>query len=182
MKGVEIRILGEGMKELPPGEDGEICVSGPCVMMEYFGNPEETSKTLEKDAEGRIWLHTGDTGHKDEDGYIYFVQRKKRMIVTNGFCVYPSQIENVFDGHPRVAQSCVVGVPDRRKGQKIKLFIVPKGEYGEDELREELTAFASENVAKYALPYEIEFRESLPHTKLGKIAYRELEEEVLRSL
>ena len=116
----------------------------------------------------------------DEDGFIYFKQRIKRMIVTSGYNVYPSQLENIFDAHPLVQMSCVIGVPDPLKIQKVKAFIMLKpGELPSEENRETLMAYARKNIAKYALPYDIEFRQELPKTLVGKVAYRVLEEEEL---
>ncbi len=165
-------------EEVDPNLEGEICISGPSVMMCYIDNPEETAQTLRRHADGRIWLHTGDLGTMDPDGFIYFRQRIKRMIVTSGYNVYPSQLENIIDGHEKVLYSCVVGVKDPYKMQKVKAFVVlrPSVEPN-DAVREELMAHCRENIAKYAMPYEIEFREELPKTLVGKVAYRVLEEE-----
>ena len=167
-------------EELPFGEAGEICLAGPTVMLGYLDHPEETARTLRKHADGLTWVHTGDLGTMDEDGFIYFKQRIKRMIVTSGYNVYPSQLENIFDAHPLVQMSCVIGVPDPLKIQKVKAFIMLKpGELPSEENRETLMAYARKNIAKYALPYDIEFRQELPKTLVGKVAYRVLEEEEL---
>ncbi len=112
--------------EVPYGEDGEICLCGPSVMVGYMNNEAETSNTLRTHADGNVWLHTGDLGKMDEDGFIYFKQRIKRMIITSGYNVYPSQIENVLDAHPKVQMSCVIDVKDPYKMQKVKAFIVLK--------------------------------------------------------
>lgn len=165
-------------EELPYGEDGEICLSGPTTMMEYVGHPEETAQTLQIHADGRKWVHTGDLGHMDEDGFIYFKQRIKRMIITSGYNVYPSQLENILDAHELVQMSCIIGVPDPIKVQKIKAFVMLKPDVEpSDENREVLFDYCKKNIAKYALPYDIEFREQLPKTLVGKVAYRVLEEE-----
>lgn len=165
-------------EELPYGEDGEICLSGPTTMMEYVGHPEETAQTLQIHADGRKWVHTGDLGHMDEDGFIYFKQRIKRMIITSGYNVYPSQLENILDAHELVQMSCIIGVPDPIKVQKIKAFVMLKPDVEpSDENREILFDYCKKNIAKYALPYDIEFREQLPKTLVGKVAYRVLEEE-----
>ena len=112
----------------------------------------------------------------DEDGFIYFKQRIKRMIVTSGYNVYPSQLENIFDAHPLVQMSCVIGVPDELKIQKVKAFIMLKpGAAPSEENKAVLMAYARKNIAKYALPYDIEFREELPKTLVGKVAYRILD-------
>ena len=164
--------------EVPYGEEGEICLSGPTMMMEYVNHPEETKNTLKKHADGLTWVHTGDLGKMDEDGYIYFRQRIKRMIVTSGYNVYPGQIENILDTHEKVHLSCVIGVPDPYKMQKIKAFVVLRpGIQATDTVKEELLAHCKKNIIRYAVPYDIEFRESLPKTLVGKVAYRVLEEE-----
>lgn len=168
-------------EELPYGEEGEICLSGPTVMMEYVGHPEETANTLRTHADSLTWVHTGDLGKMDEDGFIYFRQRIKRMIVTSGYNVYPSQIENILDAHDAVHMSCVIGVPDPLKMQKVKAFVMLKpGFEASAETKQELLAYCRKHVAKYAMPYDIEFRAELPKTLVGKVAYRILEEEELR--
>ena len=165
-------------EEVEPNIEGEICISGPSVMMCYIDNPEETAQTLRRHADGRIWCHTGDLGTMDADGFIYFRQRIKRMIITSGYNVYPSQLENIIDGHEKVLYSCVVGVKDKYKMQKVKAYVVLRPEYKpSDEIKEELMAHCRKHIAKYAMPYEIEFREELPKTLVGKVAYRVLEEE-----
>lgn len=165
-------------EEVPPNTDGEICISGPTVMLGYVDNPEETAHTLRRHVEGRIWLHTGDLGFMDADGFVYFRQRIKRMIVTSGYNVYPSQLENIIDGHPKVLLSCVIGVKDPYKIQKVKAFVVLRpGIEPTQEVKEELLAYCREHIAKYAMPYDIEFRPELPKTLVGKVAYRVLEEE-----
>ena len=165
-------------EELPYGEEGEICLSGPTMMMEYVNHPQETADTLRKHADGLTWVHTGDLGMMDKDGFIYFRQRMKRMIVTSGYNVYPSQIENLLDSHEYVHLSCVIGVKDPYKMQKVKAFVVLKpGVEESEEVRAALMEFCRKNIAKYAMPYEIEFRADLPKTLVGKVAYRILEEE-----
>ena len=165
-------------EELPANTDGEICISGPTVMLGYMDNPQETAQTLRRHPEGRIWLHTGDLGRMDQDGFIYFRQRIKRMIVTSGYNVYPSQLENVIDGHEKVLLSCVIGVKDPYRVQRVKAYVVPMpGVEPTEELKEELLAYCAKHIAKYAIPREIEFRTELPKTLVGKVAYRVLEEE-----
>ncbi len=165
-------------EELPYGEDGEICLSGPTVMMEYVNHPEETAQTLQIHKDGRKWVHTGDLGNMDEDGFIYFKQRIKRMIVTSGYNVYPSQLENVLDAHELVQMSCIIGVPDPIKMQRVKAFVMLKpGVEGTEENKKILIDYCKKNIAKYAIPYDIEFRDQLPKTLVGKVAYRVLEEE-----
>ena len=164
--------------EVPYGQEGEICLAGPTVMMEYVNHPQETADTLRKHADGLTWVHTGDLGVMDKDGYIYFRQRIKRMIVTSGYNVYPSQIEGILDKNECVHMSCVIGVKDPYKMQKVKAFIVLKPGYEPtDETREKIMDYCRKHIAKYALPYEIEFRDELHKTLVGKVAYRILEEE-----
>ena len=164
--------------EVDPNIEGEICISGPSVMLGYIDNPEETAQTLRRHADGRIWVHTGDLGTMDADGFIYFRQRIKRMIITSGYNVYPSQLENIIDSHEKVLLSCVVGVKDKYKMQKVKAYVVLRpGVEPTDEVRAELMDYCRQRIAKYAMPYEIEFREELPKTLVGKVAYRVLEEE-----
>ena len=165
-------------KEAPYGTDGEICLRGPSVMVGYLGHEEENANTLQVHEDGHVWLHTGDLGMMDEQGFIYFRQRIKRMIITSGYNVYPSQLENIIDAIEEVQMSCVIGVPDPYKMQKIKAFIMLKNGYEEtEELREKIKAHCRKHIARYALPYAYEFRSELPKTLVGKIAYTQLEKE-----
>ncbi len=164
--------------EVEPNVEGEICVSGPTVMMGYMDNPEETAGALKRHYDGRIWLHTGDLGYMDQDGFVYFRQRMKRMIITSGYNVYPSQLENIIDGHEKVLLSCVIGVKDPYRVQRVKAYVVPMpGVEPTEELKAELMEYCSKHIAKYAMPREMEFRKELPKTLVGKVAYRVLEEE-----
>ncbi len=164
--------------EVPYGTEGEIVISGPTVMMGYMNNPKETALTLQEHADGLVWLHTGDLGIMDEDGFIYFKQRLKRMIVTSGYNVYPSQLENIIDAHEAVLLSTVIGVKDDYKGQKIKAFIVLKDDVKvTEEVKQSVIEHCKKNIAKYALPYEYEFRSELPKTLVGKVAFKVLEAE-----
>ena len=163
---------------VPYGEEGEIILRGPSVMKGYLNNPQETERTLRRLADGNIWLYTGDLGKMDEEGYVYFSQRIKRMIITNGYNVYPSQIENVIDGCDEVAYSCVIGVKDPRRIQRIRAYVVLKeGFEPSEETRMSIMEQLAVHIASYALPKEIIFRESLPKTLVGKVAFRILEEE-----
>lgn len=165
-------------EEVPYGEEGEMCISGPSVMLEYAGQPEETAATLKRHADGRIWLHSGDLGVMDEDGFIYFKQRAKRMIISSGYNVYPSQLENIIDGHEAVQMSCCIGVPDPYRIQKVKAFIMLRPDVeNTPEVLDSIREHCKKNIAKYAMPYDFEIRESLPKTLVGKVAYRELEAE-----
>ena len=137
-----------------------------------------TADTLRRHSDGRLWLHTADLGHMDADGFVYFHQRLKRMIVTSGYNVYPSQLENVLDSHDKVLLSCVIGVKDPYRIQRVKAYVVPMpGIAPSDALKEEILAYCAQRIAKYAMPRELEFRQELPKTLVGKVAYRTLEEE-----
>ncbi|MBQ8202813.1 MAG: AMP-binding protein [Clostridia bacterium] len=169
-------------KELPYGEEGEILLAGPTVMMEYMGHPEETAKTLRTHADGLTWVYTGDLGTMDEQGFVYFKGRAKRMIVSSGYNIYPAQLENILDAHELVQMSCVIGVPDSYKMQKVKAFVklVPNAQPNE-ETKQILMDYCRDNIAKYAMPYDLVFKEDMPKTLVGKVAYRVLEEEELKA-
>ncbi|MBQ7975594.1 MAG: AMP-binding protein [Clostridia bacterium] len=179
-----IKIVEPGTDtELPYGEEGEILLSGPTVMKEYMNCPEETANTLRTHSDGLTWVYTGDLGYMDAEGFIYFKGRAKRMIITSGYNVYPAQMENVFDAHPAVQMSCVIGVPDEYKKQKIKAFIkLSAGYEPTEETKQLLLEYCKKNFAKYAMPCDIEFREDLPKTLVGKVAYRQLENEELAKI
>ena len=181
---VYIKIVAPGTdRELPYGQEGEILLAGPTVMKEYMKHPEETAQTLRRHADGLTWVYTGDLGVMDEEGFIFFKGRAKRMIVSSGYNVYPAQIENILDAHDKVQMSCVIGVPDSYKMQKVKAFVKPAaGVPANEQTKKELLDYCSRHIAKYAMPYDIEFREDLPKTLVGKVAYRVLEEEELEKL
>lgn len=165
-------------EEQERGEEGEIILTGPTLMLGYLDNPEETAAALRKMPDGRTWLFTGDLGYMDEDGYVYFRQRIKRMIITNGYNVYPGQVENVIDSCPEVAYSCVIGVKDPRRMQRVRAYVVLRdGVPANDVTKEKILERLREYVAGYAIPREILFRDELPKTLVGKVAYRVLEEE-----
>ena len=164
--------------EVPYGQEGEIVLSGPTVMKGYLYNEKETKETLKKHKDGMVWLHTGDLGYMDSKGYVYFKQRLKRIIISSGYNLYPQRIENVIDELPFVLMSCVIGVDHQYKVQVAKAFVVLKDDVEPNEnIRNEIFSHCAKNLAKYSLPYEIEFRDSLPKTLVGKVAYRKLEEE-----
>ena len=165
-------------EEVPYGTEGEILVSGPMIMREYLGHPDETAQTLRKHADGLTWLYTGDLGKMDEDGFVYFLGRIKRMIVSSGYNIYPAQIENIFDSCDLVSMSCCIGVPDDYRMHRIKVFVVPAaGVEPSKATKEAILQYASKRIARYAMPKDLEFRAELPKTKVGKVAYRVLEEE-----
>ena len=181
---VYIKIVAPGTdRELPYGTEGEILLAGPTVMKEYMKHPQETAQTLRHHADGLTWVYTGDLGVMDEEGFIFFKGRAKRMIISSGYNVYPAQIENILDAHDLVQMSCVIGVPDSYKMQKVKAFVkLAAGVPANDATKQELLDYCRKRIAKYAMPYDIEFREDLPKTLVGKVAYRVLEEEELKKL
>jgi long-chain acyl-CoA synthetase len=165
------------------GEEGEICVAGPAVMMGYLDQPEETADTLKKHADGRIWLHTGDIGSMDADGFFYFKLRQKRMIKSSGMNVYPAQVEDILYKHPQVRDACVVGVPDEAQVQAVKAFVVLKNpDEASPEMEKELINFCRDHLIKWSCPRSIEFRSDLPKTLVGKVAFNVLEKEEIAKL
>ena len=165
-------------EEVPYGTEGEILLAGPTVMKGYLDNPEETAQTLRRHADGLTWVYTGDLGTMDTEGFIYFRGRAKRMIISSGYNIYPGQLENILDAHEKVQMSCIIGVPDPYRMQAVKAFVMLKPGVGaNDETKEELLAYCPKHIAKYAIPKDIEFRDELPKTLVGKVAYRVLEEE-----
>lgn len=179
-----IKIVEPGTdKELPYGEEGEILLAGPTVMKEYMNHPDETQNTLRTHADGLTWVYTGDLGVMDSEGFIYFKGRAKRMIISSGYNVYPAQLENILDAHEAIQMSCVIGVPDPYKMQKVKAFVkLASGYEPSEETKQIIKDYCSKNIAKYAMPYDIEFRDEMPKTLVGKVAYRVLEEEELAKM
>lgn len=165
-------------EEAPYGTDGEICISGPSIMSGYLDNIDETLQTLRVHDDGRVWLHTGDIGSMDEDGFVYFKQRLKRIIISSGYNIYPSYVEKVINEHPSVLSSTVIGVSHPHKVQVAKAYIILKPEADlTDDLKKEIEEHCRKNLAKYTMPAYFEYRDSLPRTLVGKIAYKELEKE-----
>ena len=170
-------------EEAPAGEEGEICLHGPAVMLGYLDHPEETAETLKTHPDGKVWLHTGDIGTMDDDGFFYFKLRLKRMIKSSGMNVYPAQVEEVLYRHPDVREVCIIGVPDESQVQRVKGFVVLKdAAKAGPEMEKELVAYCQEHLIKWSCPREIEFRESLPKTLVGKIAFNVLEQEEISKL
>jgi long-chain acyl-CoA synthetase len=167
--------LDEGVNELPLGEEGELLIAGPQIMKGYWNKPEETADTLRKHADGRTWLHTGDIGRMDADGFSYIVQRKKDMIIVGGFNVYPSEIESVLFSHPAVMETAVIGIPDSYRGEVVKAFVILKP--GVSCTEQELRAHCQANLAEFKRPIKIDIRETLPKSAVGKILRRMLREE-----
>ena len=164
--------LDTGEKDMPVGEPGELIIRGPQVTKGYLEKPEETAALLRNG-----WCYTGDIATMDDDGYFYIVDRKKDMIITGGFNVYPRDVDEVFYEHPKVLESCTIGIPDPKRGENIKVFIVLKD--GETATTAELLEYAKTKLATYKLPSEIEFRKDMPKTTVGKILRKELRAEEL---
>lgn len=165
-------------EEVPYNTDGEIVISGPSVMPGYLNEDEETSLTLKVHSDGLTWMHSGDMGCMDEDGFIYFKQRIKNCIVTSGYCIYPQYIENVIDAVPEVLMSCVIGIDHPYKVQVAKAFVVLRNGYEpNDEILDRIKKHCEKNLARYSWPYEYEFRKELPKTLVGKVAFSVLKEE-----
>jgi long-chain acyl-CoA synthetase len=162
--------LDDGNTDVPVGETGELLIKGPQVMKGYWNNPEETAKTLIDE-----WLYTGDIAKMDEEGYFYIVDRKKDMIISGGYNVYPRDIEEVFYENPKIQEACAIGIPHPTRGEAVKIFAVLKE--GETATQEELIEYCTGKLAKYKLPTEIEFRDELPKTNVGKILKKELRAE-----
>ncbi len=163
--------LKDGRTDVPVGESGELLIRGPQVMQGYLNMPEETELVLTSDG----WLHTGDIAKMDEEGYFYIVDRKKDLIISGGYNVYPRDIDEVFFEHPKVLEACTVGVSHPTRGEAAKVFVVLKP--NETATEDELLDYCKENLAKYKWPVKIEFRDSLPKTNVGKILRKDLKAE-----
>jgi long-chain acyl-CoA synthetase len=166
--------LEQGVTEVPVGAEGELCIAGPQVMKGYWNRPDETDETLRLHEDGRLWLHTGDVATMDADGFTTIVQRKKDMIIVSGFNVYPTEIESVLFAHPAVMEAAVIGVPDAYRGEVVKAFVVlkPEAAYTIDDIRGHCVA----NLAEFKRPVQIEIREDLPKSAVGKVLRRVLRE------
>jgi len=164
-----------GTRELPIGEVGELCISGPQVMKGYWNKPEESANVLRQDDSGRVWFHTGDVARIDEDGYTSIVQRKKDMIIVDGFNVYPSDVESVLYSHPAVRLAAVIWIPDAYHGETVKACIALKP--GATATSEEIIAYCREGLTEYKVPRTVEIRDTLPMSAVGKILYRVLRDE-----
>lgn len=171
-------VYPETHERCPYGEDGEICIAGPLVMMGYLNDDVETMQTLRYHDDGKLWLHTGDMGYMTEDGQIYFSQRIKRIIVSSGYNIYPTYLESIINSHDAVLTSTVIGIHHPYKGQVAKAFIVLKdGFKASKTIEKEIREMLKKNIAVYSLPAEYEFKDKLPRTLVGKVAFKELEKE-----
>lgn len=166
------------VEELPPGEEGEICIAGPSVMLGYLDDSAATAEALRRHPDGRTWLHTGDLGRRDGDGFVFFTARLKRMIKSSGVNVYPGQVEDVLYQHPAVAEACVVGVPDPSQGERVLACVVLRaGASAGPEMERELIEFCRQRLIKWSCPRAVQFRQALPRTRLAKVDYRALAQE-----
>lgn len=173
-----IKIVKPGTQnELPYGEDGEICISGPTVMLGYLDNEKETNEMLQIHKDGALWLHTGDMGMMSDEGIIYYRQRIKRMIISSGYNIYPNYIESVIEEHPAVLKCSVIGISHPYKVEVPKAYIVLKNGYNPLTVRSSIKEYCKKNLAAYSIPYEFEYRKSLPKTLIGKVDFKRLREE-----
>ena len=178
---VDVRIVGaeHSDTEMAPGEVGELLLRAPQYMEEYWNNPEETADTIRVHGEGGPWVHTGDLAYMDAEGYIFLVDRKKDMLKTSGFQVWPREIEEVLSTHPAVMETSVAGLPDAARGEVPHAWVVLKA--GQTATEQELRAFCRERLAPYKVPAAIEFRKDLPKTMVGNVLRRVLVEEAKAS-
>jgi long-chain acyl-CoA synthetase len=168
--------LETGTQELSPGEIGEIIIRGPQVMKGYWNLPTETANALRTGPDGQPgWFYSGDIGYMDEEGYFHISDRKKDMIIAGGYNIYPADVEAVLFEHPKVKEAAVIGMPDERLGETVKAFVVLKE--GETATAEEIITFCRERMAAYRVPRQIEFRDDLPKSIIGKVLRRELREQ-----
>lgn len=174
-----IKIIDPSTRKTNPyNEVGEICINTKGLMMGYLNNESETNTALQIHEDGHVWLHSGDLGYMDEDGFIFCKGRLKRMIITSGYNVYPSYIEEVIESHPAVLQCTVVGVPHKYKQEVPKAFIVLKDGFHGIFIKAEIKDYCKKNLAKYMVPHDFVYRKSLPKTKIGKVDFKKLESDI----
>jgi long-chain acyl-CoA synthetase len=164
--------LGDGVTDVEQGQPGELVIKGPQVMKGYLGRPDATAETI---TDG--WLHTGDIATTDEQGYVFIVDRKKDMIISGGYNIYPRDVEEVYFEHPKVIEATAIGIPHQKWGEAVKIFLVLKE--GQSATQEEMIAYCDGRLAKYKWPIEVEFRDELPKTNVGKVLKKELRAEDL---
>ena len=177
MVSTDVRVVDadDGITDMPLGEAGELIVKGPQVMEGYWGRPDETANMVRND-----WLYTGDLATMDEDGFLRIVGRKKDMILASGYNVYPDEVDRVLTAHPKVFESCTIGVPDPKRGETVRAFIATQP--GETVTAEELEAWCRENLAAYKVPRAWEFRSELPKSTMMKLLRRVLREEAIEKM
>ena len=159
-----------GGDPLPPGKRGELVVRGPQVMKGYYNRPDATADVLRNG-----WLYTGDIAYMDEDGYFFIVDRKKDLIISGGYNIYPREIDEVLHAHPKIEEAVSVGIPHDARGEIVKAYVVIR--QGESLTRNEVMAYCREKLAGYKVPRKVEFRTELPKTMVGKVLRRALREE-----
>jgi long-chain acyl-CoA synthetase len=167
--------LDTGTRELPLGQEGELCVAGPQIMKGYWNRPDETAIALRTDDDGVVWLYTGDVARIDEDGFTFIVQRKKDMIIVDGYNVYPSEVEGALYAHAAVMEAAAIGVPHAYHGEVVKAVVVLKP--GQAVTPQELQAHCAARLAEFKRPRTIEIRDSLPKSTVGKVLYTKLRAE-----
>ena len=179
LPGNNIKIINPATRKTNPyNVVGEICINNKALMMGYLNNEAETNEALQIHEDGHVWLHSGDLGYMDEDGFIFCKGRLKRMIITSGYNVYPSHIEEVIQSHPAVLQCTVVGVPHPYKQEVPKAFIVLKEGYHVLFVKNEIKEYCKKNLAKYMVPHDFVYRKKLPKTKIGKVDFRKLQSDI----
>ncbi len=175
LAGNHIKIIDENRNTVPYGKTGEIVIHSKALMMGYLNNEQETNEALQIHKDGHVWLHTGDLGYMDEDGFLFYKGRIKRMIITSGYNVYPNHIEDVIESHPAVLQCTVIGVPHPYKQQVPKAFVVLKDGFHGLLIKQDIKKHCRKHLAKYMIPNEIVLRKKLPKTKLGKVDFKTLQ-------
>jgi long-chain acyl-CoA synthetase len=169
--GVQVTIQDDADRVLPTGELGEVCVKGPNVMLGYYRDPEETARTIRGG-----WLHTGDVGRLDADGFLYIVERKKDLIIRGGFNIYPREVEEALYAFPKTAEAAVIGMPDPLMGEDVLAFVVLRD--GATATAAEVMAFCEGRLARYKCPKQVRFVSALPKSPIGKILRKELRTQV----
>ncbi len=178
LAGNQVKIIDPATREtLKYGDVGEICVHSKAFMQGYLNDESETNTALQVHKDGHVWLHTGDLGYMDDDGFVFYKGRLKRMIVSSGYNVYPSHVEEVIESHPAVLQCTVVGVPHPYKQEVPKAFIVLKEGYIAMFVKDDIKAYCKKKLSKYMIPAEFVFRKRLPKTKLGKVDFKSLQKD-----
>ena len=172
MESVQIRIFDEDDNDLPHGEVGEIVLRSDGVMKEYWKKPEETARTMRGG-----WLHSGDMGRFDEDGWLYIVDRKKEMIIRGGENIYPKELEDVLYAHPKISEVAVIGIPDKKYGEEVMVCFVP--DHGAELTSEEIIDYCKQNMASYKIPKYVKSMDYIPKNVIGKVTKKDLKKQIL---
>lgn len=179
LPGNHIKIINMSTRDTcKVGEVGEICVHTKALMLGYLNNESETNEALQVHKDGHVWLHTGDLGYMDEDGFVFYKGREKRMIISSGYNVFPSHIEEIIESHPAVLQCTVVGITHPYKQEVPKAFIVLREGFHGLFIKSEIKDYCKKNLARYMVPAEFVYRKKLPKTKLGKVDFRKLQSDI----